>query len=778
MVNGLLDDEPGEQNKYLTLLPVIHDASIEFNGSRYDVAIEFSLYKQGTNKRLGSELFRKNIRYTGKRAAAEFTSDEWMNLRSQIGERILHLGEWAAVDSVVARERKNYTSFPQFDDAVFPADQSVHYFSQSDLFYHNPKPSAPSLGSFRVQKCNMYIVRPTNATNSMMFEFSISEEYPSVLYAYIILTDKKVIKLDRSNFHIEQSPEAIPNDTYTDKRFLVIDLPGITRHALVTFAIKYDSRETYDTAYLSSVKKEGRAMHFARDIAVWHSADTTPWQARILIPTPTCGDTARVFSALNNLQLTRSSTRNLSERAIANRAAHSKKNSLFSHINERLEALWEASEGSDYSPNLFATSPMNKFGFKLFVFEGKPTLPPPSYSETYGYWEPPLLRLSTAQTWDSCYSSLRDSISAIIKRGTDVVPTSSSGQANDTAARVFAFCKYFSDSMRYMHVSLGAHKTIPAAPDSTLKARLGDCKDFSALLISQLKHLNIDAVPALVHSSWPNSIFSPEVPSYDAFDHMVVYVPRYRWWIDPVYAPLAPNVIPDYLTGRQALLLWRDSLSIVRVDTNSDSVNRGVLRYEIAVAGNDLHCTQVDSASCDRSAYLRVWLPKVDSSKFLDLIAPPTRLTRRYSLIENGIHLDQLDDFSKPVTITRKFTAQNAVTQVGTLKLLNLPEIPLAWFITLVGTNDRTTDLYLPTSLMTEIDVEIKGNYSAQWPSIAKIKECAPFMTAKRISAKKFRVRFRVPKGLMNLESYRRFKLSLESFRDFFSTPIALKAGS
>ncbi len=102
------------------------------------------------------------------------------------------------------------------------------------------------------------------------------------------------------------------------------------------------------------------------------------------------------------------------------------------------------------------------------------------------------------------------------------------------ADRLTAAARYVQDNIRYVGDELGEGSYVPRRPRTVLTQAYGDCKDKSLLLAVALRHLGIDAVPALV-STRSGERLPDRLPSPLEFDHVIVRVviDGKVLWIDP-----------------------------------------------------------------------------------------------------------------------------------------------------------------------------------------------------------------------------------------------------
>lgn len=775
-LNELLKYEPKEQRKYLTLIPVIINSSIEAKRKRYQIVLSLAIYLLETGGQLGKKLLAAELKFKGRFKSIPATEEDFESQLNTIKEKLSGQKEWQTIKQYINQQGKEYQPFPKFNTSTFFKEQTTHYFAQSEGLYFNDRPERAGQTPVRFHKSNVLIITANESTDKLLFDFDLADEIPSVEYAYSITPDFKVIQVQNGDIHVEKSPDALPSDTYNSKRYLVINLPGITSGTVVCYAVKYLDRGYYDTAYFDQLKLTRYRCPLARDFPVNFSADSTPWQLRILMPANS--ENTELHAQSNNLFITDSISVRLypydqhaSSYPVLNQSGQGRPSS-YSLMDKELRNKID---------RLMRTVPVNGFSekryiFKMFLFQGLPTPMSIPVMEPLTYVEPPIIRVSSVLGWNRLYSETRDSIFAILNRRSKrnhILPTRS--KPNESVYEsVFSLQNYMADSLRYIHLSFNAHKTIPVSPDSILKSKMGDCKDYSTLFISELNSIGLEAYPALVNTTWPNSLVMT-LPSYDAFNHMIVYVPEYKWWVDPLYFPIPPWLIPGYVTGLRSLVLFKDSMRIMAIQDNVDSTSYSSIKYEIEISGQNIKCSYREVSSIEKSFYVRKYLSKIDSTRHLDFLFPSEKYVKRYSTKELGLHIGGLESKDNRLSITRQFEVNNALISAGGSKLLNLPEMPLFWYVSIVSANNRLSDLYLPSDLICDVAIKLIGGYKVKWPNLVKAGEYSTILKVAKTSNNEIVFRFTVKKGLMSLKEYAIFKSALDSYRNFFSNPIPVQ---
>jgi hypothetical protein len=131
------------------------------------------------------------------------------------------------------------------------------------------------------------------------------------------------------------------------------------------------------------------------------------------------------------------------------------------------------------------------------------------------------------------------------------------GADPEPASWALAATRFVQDEIRYVGIEMGEGSHQPSPPALVVARRFGDCKDKAVLLTAILRHLGLEAAPALVHSS-SGAALDTWHPSPHAFNHAIV---RLRLggrehWIDGTLSAqggsLATLHLPDY---RRALVL-------------------------------------------------------------------------------------------------------------------------------------------------------------------------------------------------------------------------------
>lgn len=97
----------------------------------------------------------------------------------------------------------------------------------------------------------------------------------------------------------------------------------------------------------------------------------------------------------------------------------------------------------------------------------------------------------------------------------------------------------------------------PNSPDVILEHGYGDCKDFSTLLIVLLKAANINAYPVAI--DWSSQFNQYPLPNPASFNHAIVYIPKWKIFLNPTNSMAPFNTLDTYLAGKFALIIKPNS---------------------------------------------------------------------------------------------------------------------------------------------------------------------------------------------------------------------------
>jgi hypothetical protein len=145
-------------------------------------------------------------------------------------------------------------------------------------------------------------------------------------------------------------------------------------------------------------------------------------------------------------------------------------------------------------------------------------------------------------------------------------------KVSDEVGQIDAIARHVQSNYTYKAIEFGQRALIPNSADDILRNKYGDCKDHALLLKQMLEAVGIPARLALVHSSSP---VQRDLPSLGQFDHMLVYLPRARRFLDVTQkgADLSqPYVIG--LAGKSAFILDPERPSFIEMPNYPEGCSR------------------------------------------------------------------------------------------------------------------------------------------------------------------------------------------------------------
>ena len=147
-------------------------------------------------------------------------------------------------------------------------------------------------------------------------------------------------------------------------------------------------------------------------------------------------------------------------------------------------------------------------------------------------------------------------------------------QIADAEKRVLAALRLVQEQLRYLGIESGAGSHRPTSPSEVFRRRFGDCKDKALLLVTVLQQCGVDAVPALVHTSFRGTL-AGRLPMPDDFNHAIVQVGlgEQVHWLDPTRSsqrgPLSQIYVRDL---KLALVLRAGTQALTRYSPPRDSL--------------------------------------------------------------------------------------------------------------------------------------------------------------------------------------------------------------
>lgn len=202
----------------------------------------------------------------------------------------------------------------------------------------------------------------------------------------------------------------------------------------------------------------------------------------------------------------------------------------------------------------------------------------------------PILHVSTYKDWDAVgryyWGLVRDQLVPTDEIKATLKELSSKVPAGDELALVRAVYGFVVSRTRYVGLEFGIHGYKPYKVDKILSRRFGDCKDKASLMHALLSVAGIDSRLVLLRMRRMGKL-SPAPASLSAFNHAILYVPKFDLWLDGTAEFFGSRELPT--EDREAVVLVVDpgggsQIGVTPPGRAEDNVTRS--EYEVLLSGS------------------------------------------------------------------------------------------------------------------------------------------------------------------------------------------------
>ena len=225
--------------------------------------------------------------------------------------------------------------------------------------------------------------------------------------------------------------------------------------------------------------------------------------------------------------------------------------------------------------------PVAEIGNAPFVINVLPSFPANTISELAAY-----VHVSTYQAWDEVATWYQGLIKGQVDSSPQIraaVHEVTRGIA-DERGRIRALYDYVVGKTRYVGLEFGIHGFQPYRTPQIFARKFGDCKDKASLLVVMLKEAGIPSTMVLARTRTGGDIDSRPA-SLAPFDHAIVYVPKYDWYLDGTAEfsgadelPASDQDIPVLLVNEKKLVRNSRSLSRASASRTRPSFSTSMMR--------------------------------------------------------------------------------------------------------------------------------------------------------------------------------------------------------
>jgi transglutaminase-like putative cysteine protease len=175
---------------------------------------------------------------------------------------------------------------------------------------------------------------------------------------------------------------------------------------------------------------------------------------------------------------------------------------------------------------------------------------------------------------------------------------------SDPKEQAKAIRDWVAKNIRYFFVMLGQGGYVPHDPSWILANRFGDCKDHVALARALLATKGIDSIPALINTGATFQL--PTVPSPRWFNHVILWLPGLKQFIDPTANYSSFAALPEQEADKPVLIADGASDAVIRLPALDPNANRLSYVAEATLSQDGTaHGSSTISASGQLAAQLR-----------------------------------------------------------------------------------------------------------------------------------------------------------------------------
>jgi hypothetical protein len=264
------------------------------------------------------------------------------------------------------------------------------------------------------------------------------------------------------------------------------------------------------------------------------------------------------------------------------------------------------------------------------------------------------------------------------------------GMTNDLR-KIRALARDAQTKARYVAIEFGRRGRIPNRPTQTLDQAYGDCKDSAVLLKQLLEAAGVPAKLALVNTEghvWK------KLPSLDQFNHMIVYVPSRKLFLDASvkYQDIVEQP-PQNLLGLEAFILDADEEPVFAAikPPQGPAVNTVDVTRELRInSGNEIESAETVRLRGYAAQWFRASLapfPVKERAGQIHRI-----LAGRGAALElKEFSAENIEDVSAPLVMKCKAVYPRGLTKSGAQAQLAIPALWETLWVQTEAAQDRVS---------------------------------------------------------------------------------------
>ena len=278
---------------------------------------------------------------------------------------------------------------------------------------------------------------------------------------------------------------------------------------------------------------------------------------------------------------------------------------------------------------------------------------------------------------------------------------------------------YVQTKIKYKAIEFGTRGQIPFTGIETIKKKYGDCKDHSALILQLIRSIKMEAYLALINTKQP---VVKEIPSLDQFDHMIVYIPKYKKnpFIDATSKFMFLGHGPPMNLSRRETLILKSKTSffqrIKKYSANSSilSTNKEI-KLEISKNRPTMFIEEVIHLSGYYGAWMRSYLNKYKKSEYKNTLQEMMNSVDPDASVKSVNVANLIEKKKQPIQIKIQYYIED-IQESG--DRFSFPAIWETYYIERKKSTERKTpfEIYYPLQVKSENVVLKNSKLKLQYP--------------------------------------------------------------
>jgi tetratricopeptide (TPR) repeat protein len=299
-------------------------------------------------------------------------------------------------------------------------------------------------------------------------------------------------------------------------------------------------------------------------------------------------------------------------------------------------------------------------------------------------------------------TSIKDKLEA--DSTTEALAKELTKDAKTRQEKIKILSEHVQKSITYKAIAFGLRARIPNPSKKTLELSYGDCKDHAVLLYKLLQAVSIPSRLALVNNL---DLIEQSTPSLDQLNHMIVYLPEEKMFIDATNKSLDLGLAtPPEMANKWSFILDTKRSHLLRIPAYLPDQYRVDIQRKVII--DDKLQTQVEEEvllAGYAASFMRSLVTTLEKNQY-DAWAQELLSRHLKTARLNSVKFDDLQDNTKPLRVFVSYTLQKkkAVEKVETGGLWEA--------------------VYLATPFVPDRKAKFQVNYPMQITS--KVKVAAP----------------------------------------------------